>query len=505
MSPRIAIAAIIVCTSATSLFGQGYQTQIRQPVVTQPASYALQDQDDETLEEKLKRVELRLRELEDDVEKKIADQKSDDGDDDGEIGERVAKLEKALEEQAEAVEELDSTLPGLVYHGHKNPKMQFFGRIHLDYWSFPKVDDTIFPLEGGDPQDRWNFRRMRIGIKGDLNDNMLYKYEGEFAGGEDPSYRDAYLGFKNVPFLHTVLLGNQKRPYGLDHLNSSRHNVFIERPFIVEAFNQDARRLGIASYGVSEDLGWNWRFGYYNQVLTQTRDGYIGDKYQGEFAARIARTAWYDESSGGRGWAHFAISGSAGAPDGFGSPTGARYRTRPEARSSGRWLNTGNINGANANYLVGLETAFNVGQFNFTGEYLRVNVDRLDAIGEDVAFDGGYGQVSYFLTGEHRVWDRKSGTLGRVKPLENFFMIRDCDCDVQRGWGAWELAARYSYADLTDFDIVGGTGESFTFGLNWYWNPYARMQFNYILGEVDQGAAGFGDYEIFGIRLMVDF
>jgi len=154
--------------------------------------------------------------------------------------------------------------------------------------------------------------------------------------------------------------------------------------------------------------------------------------------------------------------------------------------------------------LIGLESVINVGQFNITGEYMRVNVDRRDAVGEDVALDGYYGQVSYFLTGEAQRWNRKTGCIDRVKPLENFFTIRDCDCNVQRGWGAWEVAARYSVADLTDQDIIGGEGKSFTFGLNWYWNPYARMQFNYINGDITRGPTS-GDYEIFGIRMMVDF
>ena len=136
----------------------------------------------------------------------------------------------------------------------------------------------------------------------------------------------------------------------MDHLNSSRHNVFIERPFVVEAFNQDSRRLGISSNILSEDQSWNIRYGVWNQQLTQNTDGFVGDHYQLEFAGRIAKTAWYDESSGGRGWAHFAISGSAGVPDGRGGPNNqAEYRTRPEARSDNRWLDTGEISGANAN------------------------------------------------------------------------------------------------------------------------------------------------------------
>ena len=100
-------------------------------------------------------------------------------------------------------------------------------------------------------------------------------------------------------------------------------------------------------------------------------------------------------------------------------------------------------------------------------------------------------------------WHRKSGTLGRPKPFQDF---------DDGGWGAWQIAARYSYADFSDKDVFGGVGHSVTLGLNWYWNPNARLQFNYIAGRisdrnVDVGGQTYsaGDYRVLGIRLMVDF
>ena len=215
---------------------------------------------------------------------------------------------------------------------------------------------------------------------------------------------------------------------------------------------------------------------------------------------------WYDESSGGRGYAHFAISGSVGYPDGLGgNDNAARYRTRPEARSTNRWIDTGIIEGADTNMLIGLESVINVGAFQFTGEYLRTSVERLDTFGNNLEFDGGYVQAGYFLTGEHMPWNRKNGTLARVKPFENFFLVRDCDCETQRGIGAWQVAARYSWGDLTDEEINGGEADAITLAVNWLWNPYARMQFNWIVGDVDRFPLGGGDYQIFGARLMVDF
>lgn len=460
------------------------------------------------LKEQLKRMELRLEELENDVEKKVAQTSSDSKASKAtskDVDARLKDLEKGFEKQGKSIDKIDSTIPGLVHAGHKNPKMSLFGRIHLDYWGFPDADAGIETLEGGNPEDRVIFRRMRIGVKGDLNDNMFYKYEGEFAGGVSPSYRDAFIGFKALPLFNTVILGNHKRPYGLDHLNSSRYNVFIERPFIVEALNQDSRRLGLSSNGLSDDQAWNWRYGVFHQNLTQTTSGWTGDHYQSEFAARIANTAWYDESSGGRGYFHWAVSGSYGQVDGGSPENAARYRTRPEARSSARWLDTGRIAGAEETFLFGLETVFNVGAFQLTAEYMQQNVERDPGVGNDVGFGGGYVQVAYFLTGEHTPWVRKTGTLGRVKPFENFFSVRNCDGDRAFGLGAWQVAARYSYADLQDQDIIGGKGESLTLGLNWWWNPNARMQLNYLVGEIEREPIASGDYQIVGLRWMVDF
>lgn len=429
-------------------------------------------------------------------------------------GESVVADDESKEEEdeeeslADQVKELEDTLPQLVYHSHKKPKMQIFGRIHLDYWAFPGVDEEIFPLEaGGNPQDRIIFRRLRVGVKGDINDNMFYKYEGEFAGGVEPSYRDAYLGFKDLPWFNTVIIGNHKRPYGYDHLNSSRYNIFIERPFVIEAFNQDSRRLGISSNGFSEDLLFNWRYGVWNQRLTQVLDGYVGDHYQLEAAGRLAMTPIYDEACEGRTYLHLAIAGSVGTPDGTGPGNEARYRTRPEARSNSRWYDTGRIAGADINSLAGLEMVYNRGGFQFAGEYQAVNVDRAAGFGPNVQFHGGYVEAAWFLTpGDYMPWDREQGVLARIKPTTNFF-VKDEDGCRQRGWGAWQVALRYSHADLSDEDVIGGKGDSYTLGLNWYWNPYARLQFNYILGDLDQGRdnLGQGNYDIVGMRAMVDF
>ncbi len=385
------------------------------------------------------------------------------------------------------------------------PTQRWTGRVHLDSWQFPEETGIANTLDGGDPaagpDDFIGFRRLRFGVAGQVNETMVYKIEMEWAVPEDPAFKDAYLGWTELPFLHTVLMGNQKRPYGLDHLNSSRYNVFLERPFVIEAFNQDARRVGIQSYGVSENLAWNWRWGMSLMDDLQSTGNQRTDNYQPEIHGRLANTIWYDEVSGGRGYAHWAVSGSLAMPGG--GPDG-RFQTRPEARTRNRWFDTGDLN-ANTYELVGLEGVINLGALQIVGEYMATRVQRIGDT--DVSFGGGYVYAAYFLTGEHMPWDRESGTLDRVRPFENFFLVPGCDGHLHKGWGAWQVAARYSHGDFNDDNVFGGIGNSMTLGLNWWWNPYARMQFNYIYGEIDDRGApgGDGTYNIFGTRFMCDF
>lgn len=451
------------------------------------------------------------------------------------LEERVAKLEagysglgddyKKLDEDSQ---DLKDGLKILATSGHSEATMVVNGRIHADMWSFPHSSPGVNVFETGDPllspQDAFGFRRLRFGVKGDIWKTMLYKIEMEFAGGNDAEFRDATLGWEELPVLQTLLIGNQKRPYGLDHLNSSRYNVFLERPFVIESFNQDARRLGIVSYGVSEDQAWNWRYGIYNQRLVQDEGFYRSDHWQLELAGRMANTFWYDETSGGRGYGHWAVSGTYAEPDGSAggnrSDNEAQFRHRPEARSANRWLNTGDIAGADNYQLLGLENLWNFGPLQLVGEYQNIWLERDPGFGGDLRFDGAYMYASYFLTGEHMPWKRSLGILDRIKPFENFFLVDTCNDGVRGGWGAWQVAYRLSYADFNDDNIFGGRGLSHTLGINWYWNAYARLQFNAIYGEIDDAAISDGDnnndvpafippgsghYTILGMRAMVDF
>ncbi len=401
------------------------------------------------------------------------------------------------------------------------PTLNINGRIHLDTWSFTNDSEGIHffenPVTGVDPEDRIVFRRIRLKFEGDVNDNMFYRMQLDLHSPDDGEMKDVYIGFRDLPFVQKVQIGNQKRPLGLDHLNSSRFNVFIERPLVVEAFNEDARRLGVAAYAVNEDESVIWAYGLYALENMVDDGGLIGDSRQMSVNGRLASSPWYDESSDGRSYFHWAVSGMVARPDGDAdirdrNRNEGRFRTRAELRSDSGWLNTFRIPGAEWYEILGAESMLNIGRFQAVGEY-QVNWMQRDnttpRTGPDLFFHGAYVYVAYMLTGEHVPYNRKSGTIGRVKPFENFFLVDRCNGESCGGWGAWQLALRYSYLDLTDQDIAGGIEHNVTAGLVWYFNANSSMQFNAIYGDIRgrAPASGFtdGHFTAIGTRLRVNF
>ena len=294
-------------------------------------------------------------------------------------------------------------------------------------------------------------------------------------------------------------------PYGLDHLNSSNFNVFLERPFIVQAFNRNNRRFGLMSYGYTDDGAWNWRYGAMNQRVIQSDGIYTSDHWQLQMVGRIARTL--EDVCDASRYVHLGLASTYAVPDG--TPTAgrarneARFRTEAETRSRTQWLDTMIIDGADDYSLLATEMVVNLGSLQVTAEYMNMWLNREAGFGEAIYLHGGYVYVSYFITGHYQPWNKQRGIIGRIKPLDD---------RNNRAWGycnAWQLAVRWSYADLTDSDIQGGVGESITAGFNWYWTPHAKLQFNCSYIDISQhreiDGQTFGHNVILGTRVAVDF
>jgi phosphate-selective porin OprO/OprP len=166
------------------------------------------------------------------------------------------------------------------------------------------------------------------------------------------------------------------------------------------------------------------------------------------------------------------------------------------------FVDTGNIPARNFQ-LFDPEFALIMGPLSLQSEYACAFVEQIG--GPPLFFNGYMAQLSWFLTGEHRPYDRKQGIHGRLQPFEDFFRVRTKSQGIQTGLGAWEIAARFSNIVLNDENIRGNNLTDFTVGLNWYLNPYTRWKFNYIRAFLQDERRGNSLTDAYGIRIDFDF
>ena len=156
-----------------------------------------------------------------------------------------------------------------------------------------------------------------------------------------------------------------------------------------------------------------------------------------------------------------------------------------------RFVDTGAITTDGVD-LLNPEVALVAGAFSLQGEYMRALVD--GSPGSNLGFQGGYVQVSFFLTGENRADKTPGAAFSGVRPGRNF-LGRGGGC------GVWEIGLRYSALDLNEEEVRGGELRDVTVGLNWYLNPNTRVAMNYVRADL----ASVVDSDVFQTRLQVEF
>ncbi|MFQ6034421.1 MAG: OprO/OprP family phosphate-selective porin [Sedimentisphaerales bacterium] len=364
-----------------------------------------------------------------------------------------------------------------------NFKLKFGGRIQNDWMWISEDDDLKRDVVGGsalgDQQDGTEFRRARFYTSGLIYNNVEYKLQFDFAGG-DADLKDAYLGLTDFP-IGKLRFGHFKEPFSLEELTSSKYITFLERA-LPNVF-APGRNAGFMLHGTAlaaSDPRMTWAAGIFRDT-----DGYGEGQDDGGYnlTGRVTGLPWYEDN--GASLLHVGVAYSHRNPN---NET-VSFATEPEAHLADDFVSTGSVGSDRIN-LVGLEAACVAGPFSLQGEFIHSNVDLTSSSAD---LDGYYVQASYFLTGEHRKYKTSTGTFDRVKPKENF-LFGD-------GPGAWELAGRYSNVDLDDGTISGGELDNVALGLNWYLNPNMRIMWDYVHSSKDN----VGNADMLLMRLQVDF
>lgn len=383
--------------------------------------------------------------------------------------------------QRVAVGVLDQLIPYRLLHEEIALQGKIGGKL--------AVDGAAFVTQGGlgPIDDGIQLRRARLYTTGDLFlvFPIFYKFEVSIVN-QDVFLEEAYFGFRDVPFLQEVTLGNIKTPLGLEAVVSGQDTAFMETASPVEAFAPGIKP-GVRIGGPVLDQRVTWALGLFGPSAPGEFGGLSG------LSTGVGRLTWLPVEFGegeSRRLLHLGVSTSLS----LGHNETIRYKSRPESHIAPALVDTRDIT-AHGTVLVNLESAFVSGPFSLQAEYFRAFVDQ--AAGGTLDFSGLYVYGSWFLTGESRPYNKSTGVFARVRPRRDMWPWGN-------GWGAVEVAARYSHLDLNDGRVRGGIMDIGTVGVNWYWSPYVKTRFNY-------GVAGVGRHDpdgrvfIFQGRFELDF
>ena len=393
------------------------------------------------------------------------------------------------------------------------------GRIHADIGDYAGYDPKSKVTSPQNLNSGFNLRRARIGVTGKAAGDFTYGFIYDGGGTTDATpagiqtAQVGYTGIKNMVFE----IGYSDTFFTLDEATSSNDTLFMERAApanVATGINAGDFRSNVGGRWFDDRL---WVGAYF------TGPANLQVHNQGESIGAFQRIAYQvlseqdytlhvgaavDEiikapANGGSAASTTQTVDTTGA----GCPTACPIKTttalnvatfslsdRPELRiDTTSLLSTGQLGSlghpVSGGYIADLELAGNYGPFFFQGEYMHYSIDRDGLATAD--FDGGYGEASYVLTGESHKYNKASGAYNGVVPAHAF--------DASQGyWGAWEIAGRVSYVDLTSNlnprlalsaqpDAVnGGKQTVYTAGLNWYPNTYMRFMLNYIHADFDK-------------------
>jgi phosphate-selective porin OprO/OprP len=221
----------------------------------------------------------------------------------------------------------------------------------------------------------------------------------------------------------------------------------------------------------------------------------------------VARAAWLALDRGGIRWllnadATHVLRLADAAP---GAPANFRLNAGPElAVDASSTVDTGPLDARHVTEF-GLETALNFGRLFGQGGWFHYDVARRSAR-PNPDFQGWYAMATWSLTGETRPYDPATASFHAPVPGAPL---------GDKGFGAWEVAARYSRSNLeylpglpaASGGVAGGVQGVWSAGLNWYPNQVIRFMLDYDNIRVTHTGAPAADItaDAIGLRSQIAF
>ena len=326
----------------------------------------------------------------------------------------------------------------------------------------------------------YSLRRARFAVKTEFLENWYAEFDMDISNSQ-LELKDAYLQRSFLNKSLELKVGNYKENYSMESTTTSRYLTFMERPMAVNAF-APSRHIGFSAL---YNRDWLLAIGgiYFQKVddieertfsLDNNKDFGVDEGYS--LTGKLVFMPFFDDPSKGL---HLGVAGSYRTPKSDAEVAGTvRYSTRSlTSINRKKYIDTDLIGNVDYSTLGGLELAGYYNNFRLQGEYLMSDVHRTEGLPTE-KFDGWYAFGSVLLFGGHYQYNTSEGEFTQIRR--------------GRDWGDFELAFRYDYLSLnSNMDqIMGGAGEGYTIGLNYYPNNNVKIMLNYAYLNHDRYASG---------------
>ncbi len=367
----------------------------------------------------------------------------------------------------------------------RTPEESFVLRLGGRY----QADGRFFTSDSRNTSTFLN-RSARLFAQGWFHKDWEFKVEGDFVGGE-PELQDGYLAWKHFEAA-TLKVGQFKEPFSMAQLDSPLFRKIAELAPIDRI--TPSRDLGVELSGKLFDSRVNYAIGFFNGNGRQNSGG-TDNNDDKDVAARILVQPFRGRDSA---WLKGIYVGGGGT---WGNEEGtAGDLTTLE--SGTRWFdfhpsagNAGTVRREGARSRWGVDLAWLIGPFGLRAEYLADQSDLertngpgalpADPLESTIDTSGYYVMANVWLTGEDDLYNKRP-TVDRVF----------APWSEKGGWGAIEVAVRYSTAEVDETafddglaDRLVSTGEinQWAGGVNWWFNPFVKLTVDYVHNHFEDG------------------
>jgi hypothetical protein len=369
------------------------------------------------------------------------------------------------------------------------------GQFQISPYGYVDIDHRAYKGDGA-PSDTFVIRRARFGFQGNYGSHFDYAILTDANATSGAIVRDVYLNVRIRPEFQ-FQAGQFKEPFAQETGIGATNLDFTERglqSLLYPCAGTAYRCPGITLHGDISGGVMQWWAGAFNG-----RNGVAPNlTNEPEFVGRLrfypfrkSKNDLLKQFAFGGSIEHSRACGLCGDNSFSGNIPDSTYNFFPSLR----------INGPVERYEG--EFTYIKSSLALRGEYVQLQQQRY-AVGSEtvgglgfltlpgVGAKGWNGTVTYLLTGEKRP---ENGTPRVKKPLFG----PDTPGGKGRGWGAFELAARYSgiqaNAPSANFLTIYTPGfvpqydfhtDQITFGINWYPNYWVKYQFNVNIDQLKQ-------------------